>query len=289
MTGLDSWWANGRQVPLTVAGNRYNVFVRDEGQGPTLLLLHGFPASSYEWAQVWPSLTVGRRVIALDFLGYGASDKPPRHRYRFTQQADLVEALLAELGVTAPDVLTYDYGAIVTQELLARGYPLGRVIFGNAGLFPHLYRPRRVQKLAIAPVIGPLLAAAAANPATFARTWGEVFSREHPLTPEVAAEHFRATRTGHPARTLQSRLLAYIPERAAAADRLAATLGDNISRLSFLWGLQDPVSGAAIEGELRRRFPDADVVAYPDAGHCPHLEIPERVAADLLARVAEGS
>lgn len=131
-----------------------------------------------------------------------------------------------------------------------------------------------------------LLSVAAANTATVARSWGEVFSREHPLRPEVAAEHFRATRAGNPARTLQSRLLAYIPERAAAADRLETALQDNISRLSFLWGMQDSVSGAAIEGELRRRFPHVDIVAYHDAGHCPHLEVPERVAADVLTRTS---
>lgn len=286
MTDLDSWWTRGRRLPLTVAGRRYNVFVRDEGQGSTLLLLHGFPASSYEWAQLWPALTAHHRVIALDFLGFGASDKPRRHRYRFTEQADLVEALLAELRLTTPDVVAYDYGAIVAQELLARDFPVGRVIFGNAGLFPHLYRPKRIQKLAITPVIGPLLGVAAANTAAFTRSWGAVFSREHPLRPEVAVEHFRATRAGNPARTLQSRLLAYIPERAAAADRLESALQENISRSSFLWGMQDSVSGAAIEGELRRRFTHVDIVAYHDAGHCPHLEIPERVAADVLSRTS---
>ena len=286
MTDLDVWWAQGQRVALTVSDRRYNVFVRDGGQGSTLLLLHGFPASSYEWAQLWPVLTAHHRVIAPDFLGFGASDKPRRHRYRVTEQADLVEALLAELDVSSPDVVTYDYGAIVTQELLARGFPLGRVIFSNAGLFPHLYRPRPIQKLAIAPVIGPLLSVAASNTTTFTRSWGEVFSREHPLHPQAAAEHFRATRAGNPARTLQSRLLAYIPERAAAADRLETALQANISRLSFLWGMQDSVSGAAIEGELRRQFPHADVVTYHDAGHCPHLEIPERVAADVLTRTS---
>jgi pimeloyl-ACP methyl ester carboxylesterase len=273
-------------VALPTDDRQHELFVREGGAGPALLLLHGFPASSYEWAQMWPDLTARHRVIAPDFLGFGASDKPRGHRYRVTEQADLVEALLARLDVSSPDVLCYDYGAIVVQELLARDFPLGRIVFSNAGVFPDLYRPRLVQKLAIAPVVGGLLSVAAANAATFTRTWSEVFSREHPLRREVAAEHFRATRAGDAPLMLQSRLLAYIPERAAAADRLEAALNANIGRSSFLWGMQDPVSGAAIADELGRRFPNVDLVAYPDAGHCPHLEIPERVAADVLARTA---
>lgn len=281
---LDTWWARGKRLSLPVGDCRYDIFVRDEGQGPTLLLLHGFPTSSYEWAGVWPRLIAHHRVIAPDFLGYGVSDKPRGHRYRVTEQADLIQVLLAHLNVSAPDVYCYDYGAIVTQELLARQFPLGRVLFSNAGVIPHLYRPRLLQKLAIAPVLGPVLAAAATNTSTFTRTWGEVFSSEHPLQRDVAAQHFRAARAGGAPLTLQSRLLAYIPERAAAADRLEKALTANITRSSFLWGMQDPVSGGAIAAELRRRFPLADVVAYADAGHCPHIEIPERVAADVLAR-----
>jgi pimeloyl-ACP methyl ester carboxylesterase len=48
--------------------------------------------------------------------------------------------------------------------------------------------------------------------------------------------------------------------------------------------MQDPVSGAAIAAEIQERLPGADLVRYADAGHCPHLEIPERVATDILAR-----
>lgn len=282
---LDAWWAQGRRNRVRVTANSdHHIFVRDGGDGPPLLLLHGFPASSYEWAAMWPTLTAHHRVIAPDFLGFGASDKPRGHRYKVTEQVDLIQELLARLHVSQPAVLCYDYGAIATQELQARQYPLGHVTFSNAGLFPDLYRPRLIQRLAIAPIIGPMLGIAAANLPTFTRTWGEVFSQEHPLQPEVAAEHFRAVCAGSPDRALQSRLLAYIPERAAMAERLEDALAANVDRASFLWGLQDPVSGQAIADELRLRFPNVDLVTYHDAGHCPHLEIPQRVATDLLAR-----
>ncbi|MFC5749834.1 alpha/beta fold hydrolase [Actinomadura rugatobispora] len=286
MTGVQGWWAGGRHVTLPVAGRDRRIFVRDEGSGPPLVLLHGYPGSSFEWAGVWPALAAAHRVVALDLLGFGASDKPARHRYRLAEQADLVEALLRELEIGAFSVLAYDYGTIVVQELLARGVLPERVVLSNTGLFPDLYRPRRVQKLSVAPVVGTLLAALAANERTFRETWSAVYSREHPLDPVQAAQHWQALRAGGPGRTLQRRLLDYIPERRAAGARYAAAIQDNSARLSFLWGLQDPVSGSAIAAALPERLTDPDLVTYPDAGHCPHIEIPDRFAADVLARTA---
>ncbi|MGS2804696.1 alpha/beta fold hydrolase [Nocardia sp. MW-W600-9] len=48
---------------------------------------------------------------------------------------------------------------------------------------------------------------------------------------------------------------------------------------------RDPVTGEHMAAAITHRSPGADLVEYPDAGHCPHLEIPDRVAADLLTRV----
>ena len=122
------------------------------------------------------------------------------------------------------------------------------------------------------------------NERIFARTWSEVFSNEHPLDPAGAAEHYRALRHGDPARDVQRRLLAYIPERVAHSARLEGALSATEVPLHFLWGMQDPVSGAQIAGSLRARFPEIDLVEYADTGHVPHLEIPETVATDILAR-----
>src|SRR5580700_8889567 len=64
-----------------------------------LLILHGFPTSSFDFAAVLDALRAGRRVLLLDGLGYGLSDKPDQ-RYTMALQADLAAAFVAELGLT---------------------------------------------------------------------------------------------------------------------------------------------------------------------------------------------
>ncbi|RXN17729.1 mesoderm-specific transcript-like protein [Labeo rohita] len=93
------------------------------GSSDVLLLLHGFPTSSYDWYKIWDSLTQRfNRVIALDFVGFGFSDKPRPHRYSIFEQASVVEALVAHLGLSEQriNILSHDYGDTVALELLYR-------------------------------------------------------------------------------------------------------------------------------------------------------------------------
>ncbi|CAN5213665.1 alpha/beta hydrolase [soil metagenome] len=284
MTALETWRQGGDTVVIPVRGVDRRVFVRRVGRGTPVVLLHGFPASSFEWAAVEAELTRNHEVISFDFLGYGASDKPVGHKYSIFEQADLAEAILARRAPTAPSVVAYDYGAIVATELLARRTDLRRCILLNAGLYADRYRPRLAQRLSLVPGVGAVLAKVFTE-SVFIKTWSEVFSAEHPLEHDLAALHYRAIRENDPRRDIQRKLLRYIPERAANTARFEHALATTDVPLSFLWGMQDPVSGAAIAEELRRQMPDADLVEYADAGHCPHIEIPDRVAADIAARL----
>ncbi|NXK09764.1 MEST protein, partial [Herpetotheres cachinnans] len=104
-----------------------NIFYRDStgavGSSDIVLLLHGFPTSSYDWYKIWEGLTQRfHRVIALDFVGFGFSDKPRPHRYSIFEQASIVEGLVRHLGLHHQriNLLSHDYGDTVAQELLHR-------------------------------------------------------------------------------------------------------------------------------------------------------------------------
>ena len=96
---------------LAVDGFTWN-FV-DGGQGPTVLMLHGFPGLAYSWRhQVEPLVAAGFRVIAPDMPGYGATDSPGTvAEYTFVAMADRVVALLDSLEVEQAIVVGHDFGA----------------------------------------------------------------------------------------------------------------------------------------------------------------------------------
>ena len=131
----------------------------EEGEGPTLLLIHGFPTASWDWHKMWGDLTKNYRVIAPDMIGFGYSDKPKDYTYSITDQARLHEAFVDHLEVKEAHMLVHDYGVSVAQEMLAsfsergsEGFQILSCCFLNGGLFPELHRAKLVQKLLNSPI-----------------------------------------------------------------------------------------------------------------------------------------
>ena len=150
---------------LSVLGHK--IFVIDEklnapNAKETILLIHGFRTSSWAWTKIWPALSSHYRLIAMDMLGFGLSDKPNPHHYSIHEQADIIEDIVRQLNLTRFHVLAHDYGDTVAQELLARqneGTGKGvwtSICFLNGGLFPETHKSLLSQKLLISP-IGPLI------------------------------------------------------------------------------------------------------------------------------------
>ena len=106
----------------TVNGQR--LFYREAGRedAPALVLLHGFPTSSYMFRDLIPRLAGDYRVIAPDHLGFGFSDTPSvsEFDYTFDALADLTEDLLDQLGLTRYAIYVQDYGAPIGWRLAMR-------------------------------------------------------------------------------------------------------------------------------------------------------------------------
>ncbi|MFC6083937.1 alpha/beta fold hydrolase [Sphaerisporangium aureirubrum] len=103
----------------TVQGRR--LFYREAGpsDAPTLVLLHGFPASSFMFRDLIPALADHYHVIAPDHLGFGLSDAPPVEEFEYTFDAltGLTKGLLDQLGVSRYAVYVQDYGAPIGWRL----------------------------------------------------------------------------------------------------------------------------------------------------------------------------
>lgn len=266
----------------------HDVFVREDGDdgAPALLLLHGFPTSSWDWHRVWPTLVPRFRLIAPDLIGFGFSDKPRAYRYSVLEQADLCEALLADRGVAEVDVLAHDLGDTVAQELLARhearvaasvqGLRLRSIVWLNGGLFPELHRPRPIQSLLASPL--GFLVARLVNERLFAFAFARVFGAQSQPTEEEMSEYWAVVAHGGGHR-IGHRLIAYLEERRRFRERWVDAMRTTRVPMRFVNGLSDPVSGAHMVARYRELMRDADVVELPDVGHYPQVEATDAVLA----------
>jgi pimeloyl-ACP methyl ester carboxylesterase len=259
----------------------HRIAFRRRGSGPTVLLLHGFPTWSYDYAEVARDLAADHDVITMDFLGYGVSDKPGSYSYSVDESADTVEDLLAHLGVTSVTLVVHDYAGIVGQELLDRAnrgalpFTIEHVTMLNSGIVYSAYRPTRLQKLLILPVIGKLLAGRVSA--------GRVRSALDAVRGTPLSDHEfddlwlgMSRDDGHKRSHL---LIKYNAERAVHHKRWEAALANWPGPLHLVWGLADPVSGGHVLELAVKVLPRATVTELADVGHYPSSEAPDAVAA----------
>ncbi|MDP4582609.1 MAG: alpha/beta hydrolase [Verrucomicrobiales bacterium] len=104
---------------LEIEGQR--IHVRVSGEGPPLLLLHGFMASHYSFRRIVPELARHFRVISIDLNGFGLTERPASpEAYRIGDQADLVVRVLEKIGATPVTILGHSYGAAVASVTALR-------------------------------------------------------------------------------------------------------------------------------------------------------------------------
>jgi pimeloyl-ACP methyl ester carboxylesterase len=265
-----------------------HVFERP-GDGPPLLLLHGFPSSSFDWRPLLAAAG-GREALAFDFLGFGLSDKPRDHVYSLFWQADLTEELVRRrIGDRPVFIVAHDMGTSVATELLARaidgrlGFEIEGVLLFNGSIVLDRATLTPAQRLLRSPLGG--LAGRLSGERVFRHQFGGVFSATHPLTDAEAADQWSLI-CHNGGRTLGHRLIHYLSERQRYTERWHGAIRDWDGPLSFAWGLQDPVATTAVLEALVELRPSAPVDRLPELGHYPQLEDPAAIAAALEAAIA---
>ncbi|XP_054844204.1 mesoderm-specific transcript homolog protein isoform X2 [Eublepharis macularius] len=256
---LHSWRTSGKYFTY----KKQNIFYRDSsgaiGSSDVVVLLHGFPTSSYDWC------------------------KRP-HRYSIFEQASIVEGLLSHLGLQNQRVnlLSHDYGDTVAQELLHRyeHNKTGRVLINslclsNGGIFPETHYPRFIQKILkdgglLSPIITRL-----ANYYFFARGIGAVFG---PYTQPSEAEYWdmwTAVRTNDGNLVFDS-ILQFINQRKQHRDRWVGALKSTSVPLHLIYGPLDPVNPHPEFLQLyKQELPMSTVSVLDDhISHYPQLEDP---------------
>lgn len=283
MSDWNAWISKGENVRLKTSGGRiHSLFYRDIGapDKPAIVFVHGFPTHSMDWAKVIPAFA-DHRVIVFDLLGFGASDKP-KTTYSYAIQVDLVLALLEKLALESTTVVSHDYGVSVAQEMLAREaegrtrISIEKSIFLNGGVYPALHQQQRIHKLLQTPILGRLVASAT-SARSLHRGLTRVAGPDYPWSLEDARSHFHGMRYGS-GKSVVPRLLHYIQDRNENAERWVGALKRSASKVGFVWGPEDPVSGAHISRRIRSEFAADRLIKLNGVGHYPHWEAPEQTA-----------
>lgn len=261
-----------------VKGTR--VHYTDEGDGPPVVLIHGFASSLGTWTGVKKTLAKRHRVIALDLKGFGWTDRPEGD-YSPKAQAELVLGLLGALGVEEPfAIVAHSWGSSVALQLaLMEPKKVTRIALYDAWVYeeqiPMTFLWSRADGM------GELLIGA--------------FYDERPDDKIAIAFHDQKYVTEELIETVEDQLSR--PGTKAAA--LAAIRGQRYEDVQksypkigvpvlLLWGREDRVTPLEVGERLSKDLPNAKLVVYPACGHFPMIEAVRPSTRDLAAFLAEG-
>lgn len=262
---------NIRHNTVTVDG--LEIFYREAGDPakPTLLLLHGFPTSSIAYRTLMEKLAGDFHLIAPDYPGFGHSSAPSVQEwsYTFDHLADIVEGLLARLGIERFAIFVHDYGAPVGFRLALRDPSsiLGIVTQnGNAydeGLTP-FWDPIRAYWAD--PTQGEPLRGLLTREATH---WQYTHGVPDTVNVDPALElHDQALLDRPGNQEIQLALFADYGTNPPAYPEWQKYLREHRPRVLAVWGKGDEIFGPLGATAFKRDVPDAEVVLL-DAGHFP--------------------
>lgn len=267
---------------LAIDGRK--VYYEDQGEGPAVLLVHGFGASSYAWREVAADLAAEYRVLAIDLAGFGLTERPNRKAdYSRFAQGELILAVLDALGIDKVHLVGHSYGGSISVALAVR-------------------RAERVASLSLVDAAAPEYPQVRRSPLAAFRPLTYLFVRalslrrsrvEHGLLRSTADDSIvtdalideywrRLTVEGSP-RAFWGLTAPYEDPQGlvTAADLRVPTL--------VVWGEEDALIPAAGARQATRiQMPGSRFVVLPGAGHAPMEDAPHELAAVLRRFFAGG-
>jgi pimeloyl-ACP methyl ester carboxylesterase len=258
---------------VTAQGTRLRV--TEAGQGEPVVFLHGLFEDRRSWDEVMLLLAASHRVVSVDLAGFGESEKPPAGRFAYSVPAfaELVCDLYGGLELGRAALVGHGLGGAIALSLAAnRPELVSHLVLVSALSYQaevHWFR-----RLGQAPLIGSLLFKQLLGKAAFRHLHREYFGSGGTSMPTLRADDYYASFNSPEGRSSAlATLRATWDTRPFVAD--IARVG---AASLVIWGRQDRVFPVALGQRLARELRGAGLRLL-DAGHCPHEEQPEAVAA----------
>ena len=258
--------------------NGASLHIAELGEGAPLLLLHGWPEFWLTWEPVMLRLSKRYRLVAPDLRGFGDSDKPDGPFGAADHAADML-ALLDALGIRQAGIVGHDVGGAAMQPL-ARKAPervagLFFFDFVYPGIGPRMGAPDQTD---MAPaLVGASRLTCETYISYFLRHWSYRKNAFDDVLPHFTENflkpgnlaggfaHYRATHGGR---------LAMMKGEAQGLPRSTAPT-------CVRWAEHDPLFPYAWTDRLGETFANLDLAPFPDVGHFPHREDPDRAAGEI--------
>ncbi len=250
----------------------------EAGSGPPLLLLHGLNGSTFGFRMLTPYLTSHFRVIALDLMGFGYSERPPHRDYSLSAQARLVAGFLDALGIERASVLGHSLGGAVAMHL-ALQFPdrVDRLILVSSAADTEMRRGLRSSRL-VRPLL-PVVAVFTVQNKRFRRmSLRSACYDPSFVTPEIVEGYLAPTRVRGHLRALGAMM---VDRHKDPPLDLAAITQPTL----ILWGAADRWLPISHGGRLMALIPNSRMEVIEGAGHLVLEEQPEesaRVLTDFL-------
>jgi pimeloyl-ACP methyl ester carboxylesterase len=237
----------------------------EAGEGPPVVLLHGFPTSSFLWRDLLPILSVGMRVVAPDLLGFGESEKPEGADLSLVAQAGYVRELTGALGIERFAVVGHGMGGGVAQRLALDG-GVDAMVLIDSYAFDQWPSAGAKEVRDVPPDSTPEAVEA------LVRVWLEDTVVKRALTPDEIESYVRPWRED-PAALIRG-ILALDGRGLEDAE---ASLPSLDAATFVVWGEDDPYLPAAIAERLGDCLPGSMVALLPGCGHLVTEDAPETV------------
>jgi pimeloyl-ACP methyl ester carboxylesterase len=240
--------------------------------GPVILLIHGFCASTLVWSEVFlPLASAGFRVIAVDLLGHGFSDKPRDGEYTIEAQARMVLHLMDQLGIERATLAGSSYGGAIAASL-ALDYPerVGKLVLVGS-VINNEAKKQPLLRLASAPFVGNII-----SPLILDSRW-MVRRRLKKIFSEGARQLFdeRRMEARHlPLKAASAQYAILQSLRRWKAERIEQEAHLIMQPALLIWGEQDVDTPLRLGERLHDAMPDARLIVFRKCGHLPQEEYP---------------
>ncbi len=279
MTSDERPATSGHGTQLLPLRSGESLAYRLSGDGPAVMLLHGFPGSGAAWDSVTPRLASEHRVIVPDLLGFGRSSKPRLARDLWVdRQAAALEELLAALRIERVALVGHDFGGPVALTLLDRRPDVvTHLVLAATNAFPDTpipLPPRAVTWPVVGEVASRILFSRLGLRQTLRAAMGRPVIE---LDPEIYLGDADQVRS---IRTIFSSTLRDLPGRYGAIPGILAEV--RVPSL-VVWGTSDPFFSLAVGTRTAAAIPGSRFVSLDGAGHF----IPDERPAEFAALIAE--